>query len=341
MPLRCLLILFVSAFAAGCARPGATIELSGPTMGTTYTVKVAHSPAGVDAAAVRATIEEVLAGIDRAMSTYRPDSEVSRFNATASTDWFAVSADLASVVMDALRVSEQSGGAFDITVAPLVSAWGFGPEGEIARMPSDAELQELMERVGYRHLEARAHPAALRKQIPTLTLDLNGIAPGFAVDRLGSRLAALGLSNYLIDIGGEVQAHGTNAQGERWRVAVEEPNDAPPAAYAVVQLDDLAITTSGEYRHYYVRDGQRYSHTIDPRTARPIRHALASVVVAGKSSTVIDAWSTAFNVLGAEAGLALARQRAMPVMFIEWQGTTLRSTWTAPFAPLMVVKPKP
>lgn len=321
---------------AACGRPPQELVLSGPTMGTTYTVKVAAPPSGVDASDVRATIDTVLARIDRQMSGYRSDSEIARFNASQSTDWFAVSADLAQVVQIALEVSEQSDGAFDVTVAPLVTAWGFGSGEEPAIVPDEARLASLRERVGHDKLHVRSAAPALRKSIPGLTVDLNGIAPGFAVDVLAERFQAMQIGNFMIDLGGEVRSRGLNARGTAWRIAVERPVDAEPSPYAIVQLDDMSVTTSGEYRHYYVRNGHRYSHTIDPRTARPLEHNLASVVVIGPSTARIDGWATAFNVLGAEAGYELAAKLNMPVMFIEWRGEELEHRMTRQFAGFLI-----
>jgi len=314
------------------------IALSGPTMGTTYSVKVASPPAGVDSNAVRVAIDDVLARIDLDMSGYRDDSTVSRFNASTSTGWFEVSEDLAKVVSEALQVSELSQGALDITVAPLVNLWGMGPAGEQAQLPSDAEIKQALARTGYRKLQVRLSPAALRKEIPELTIDLNAVAPGYAVDLLASHFASMGIENFMIDIGGEVRARGLNGNGRVWRIAVERPIDAEEEPYAVVRLDDLSVTTSGEYRHYIVRDGHRYSHTIDPRTGRPVEHDLASVVVATGTALQADAWATALNVLGAEAGYALARERNMAAMFIVASDGKLHNEMTEAFRKLLIAE---
>ncbi len=317
--------------AAACGRTSPELVLSGPTMGTTYTVKVTAPPASVDGARLRATVDDVLAQIDRSMSGYRIDSEVARFNASASTQWYDVSADLAAVVQAALDISQASDGAFDITVAPLVAAWGFGPAGEPKGLPSPEQIAQLGTTVGYRNLHVRLDPPALRKDVAALTIDLNGIAPGFAVDRLAQRLQALQIENFMIDIGGEIRARGHNARGEPWHIAIEHPVDTQRAPYASVHLDDTAVSTSGEYRDYYVRDGKRYSHTIDPRTGRPLDREPGSVVVVARSTAQSDAWATALNVLGPRDGLSLAAQRHLPVMFIEREGGEWRSHATPEF----------
>jgi thiamine biosynthesis lipoprotein len=287
-------------------------------MGTTYAITVARPPSGLEPHEVRDAIDEELASIDRAMSGYRADSEISRFNMALTTEWVEVSPALAEVVQAALKVSEDSQGAFDITVAPLVSAWGFGAATQIrADLPDPKLLLQLQETVGYRKLHVRKTPAALRKDVAALSVDLNGIAPGFAVDRIASRFDALGFANYMIDIGGEIRVRGHNAEGEKWRIAVEEPiESAHGIPFRILSLQDAAVATSGEYRHYYYRNGKRYSHTIDPRTAQPVNHDLASVVVVHQESMYADAWATAYNVLGYQAGYELALQLRMPVLFI-------------------------
>jgi thiamine biosynthesis lipoprotein len=316
---------------AACARSPQELELSGPTMGTTYTVKIAAPPASLDSARLRATIDDVLTQIDQSMSGYRTDSEVARFNASAATQWHEVSRDLATVVQAALDISEQSSGAFDITVAPLVAAWGFGPAGEPKVLPNVEQLAQIAARVGYRKLHVQLDPPALRKDVAELSIDLNGIAPGFAVDRLAERLAALHAENFMIDIGGEIRARGHNARGEPWHIAIERPVDTQRAPYAGVWLDGASVSTSGEYRDYYERDGRRYSHTIDPRTRQPLDRAPGSVVVIAASTTLADGWATALNVLGPNEGLALAAKEHMPVLFIERQGNGWRSQSTPEF----------
>jgi thiamine biosynthesis lipoprotein len=192
-------------------------------------------------------------------------------------------------------------------------------------------LAALAAEVGYRKLETRDVPAAIRKHVSTLQIDVNGIAPGYAVDLLSSTFGRLGIKNFVIDIGGEVLARGRNARGKPWRIAVERPTDPQAAPYAFVSLRDASVTTSGEYRHFYIKNGQRYSHTIDPRTLEPVRHDLASVVVIGSTSIEIDAWATALNVLGGDEGFALARARRIPALFIRDQGGVLRGEMTEEF----------
>ncbi len=328
--LRIALLLVLCSLIVSCSRAPRELVFSGPTMGTTYTVKIVGTPATLDAQALERTLDAVLASIDADMSTYRPDSAISAFNAAASTDWIEVPEGLARVVAAAQDISERSGGVFDITLAPLIAVWGFGPQGEQEALPSAGDLAALRDRVGFRLLEVRLAPAALRKHHPALTIDVNGIAPGYAVDVLAERFEALGVRDFMIDIGGEVLVRGRNARGERWRIAVERPIDSEPTPFRILELEDASVTTSGEYRHYFERDGRRFSHTLDPRSGEPIA-SYGSVCVVGGSTLFVDAWATAFNVLGPDEGLALAERDGIAVMYIVVDGERLDARMSSAF----------
>jgi thiamine biosynthesis lipoprotein len=215
-----------------------------------------------------------------------------------------------------------------------------GPAGPPAKMPSEDDVKLAMARTGYRKLHVRAQPAALRKDQPDLAIDLNAIAQGYTSDLVGERLTALGFKNFMVDIGGEVRARGRNANGDPWRIAVERPVDTEPTPYAILQLADMAVTTAGEYRHYFVRDGHRYSHTIDPRTGHTMDHDLAAVVVVSTTGIDADAWDTALNVLGSKAGYELAVKRDMAVLFIVHEGTNMRPLMTPRFRQYVAVAPE-
>ncbi len=294
--------LLLAGVLAGCSGAGAPVEVAGPTMGTRYSVKVVDLPAALGEAALRAGVERVLEAVNASLSTYRPDSELSRFNRSPDTGWVPASADLLRVVTEAQRVSRLTGGAFDVTVGPLVNLWGFGPGRGEDRVPAEAEVAAARARVGYARLEVRDLPPAVRKAIPDLYVDLSAIAKGYGVDRVSEYLEAQGVARYLVEVGGEVRGRGSNARGTPWKVAVERPAEGERAAYAVVDVDGVGVATSGDYRNYFEQDGRRYSHTIDPATGRPITHALASVTVVSDTCMTADALATGLNVLGPEAG---------------------------------------
>src|SRR5690554_6717334 len=283
----------------GCHAGPSEIVVSGPTMGTTYTVRIVSPHRSLTSYELRRLVEDELRAVDESMSGYREDSEISRFNATASTDWFDVSRELVRVLEVALEVGAESRGAFDVTVAPLVQLWGFGPDGNKAEAtPTEREIADVRHSIGIEKLRVREEPPALRKTDSSIRVDLNGIAPGYAVDRIAARLDALELRRYMVDIGGEIRVRGRNKKNESWRIAVERPELAAGEVFAVLRLEDEAVATSGEYRNFVFRDGKRYSHTVDPRTGAPIAHSLESVVVVHPQAIYADAWATAYNVLG-------------------------------------------
>lgn len=308
-----LLVLFV----AGCGKPPqAQFEHYGLAFGTSFSVKATRLPAGIGPETLKAQLEALLEEVDRTMSTYRPDSQLSRFNHRASTDWQSVSEDLAQVVIAALEVSEWSDGAFDVTVGPLVNLWGFGPDPRRQQPPPDEAIEVAKARVGYRNLEAQPQPPALRKRRPDLYVDLSAIAKGFAVDRLAKHLESLGVTDYLVEIGGEVRLKGESPRGGGWRIAIEKPVPKVRQVEKILTLTDTAMATSGDYRNYFEVAGRRFSHTIDPRTGRPIVHRLASVTVLCHTTMQADALATALMVLGPETGFAKAERDGIPALFV-------------------------
>jgi len=301
---------------AGCRRPVEN-AFTGATMGTQYSVKVVGSPGGVDVATLEKDIQAALDRVDALMSTYRSDSELSRFNAFDRTDWFPVSAATAEVVEAAVDVGRLSSGAFDVTVGPLVNLWGFGPKkGPAERVPSPAEIEEAKNQTGLHHLEVRLDPPAMRKDLPGVYVDLSGVAKGFAVDQVAGLLERRGVENYMVEVGGEVRTKGRNLQGRPWQIGIESPVVGVRSLQRVVGLEDAAMATSGDYRNYFEVRGVRYSHMLDPRTGRPIAHPLASVSVLDSSCMRADALATALLVLGPEEGYALAEKEDLPALLV-------------------------
>jgi thiamine biosynthesis lipoprotein len=226
-----------------------------------------------------------------------------------------LSADAFAVFRLAQQVSAETNGAFDITVAPVVDAWGFGP-GRAQRVVGETEVAALERRVGWRMLTLDDSHATVAKARPDVRADLSGIAKGFAVDRAAQALEALGLADYMVEAGGEIRTRGRNAGGRPWQIAIERPDAVPQQAFRIVPLSGLAMATSGDYRIYFERDGARYCHEIDPSTGCPIRHGLASVTVVAQDCGYADAMATALIVLGPEKGLALAATRNVAAHFI-------------------------
>lgn len=275
-------------------------------MGTTYRVKIADPAASKNAAEIKRAIDERLLEINRLMSTYDPDSELSRFNRRRSTRPFPVSPETYQVVRSALRFAKETGGAFDPTVGPLVDLWGFGPTPSRG-VPSAAAIQSARSLVGWTHLELLADPPRLRKLVPGLRLDLSAIAKGYGVDEIGRLLERRDLRNYMVEIGGEVFARGRAEGGRPWRLGIDRPAEgALPGRElsAVVELAGRGLATSGGYRNFFIENGKRYAHFIDPRSGRPVRHRLASVSVIAPSCMEADAAATSVMVLGPDRGKA-------------------------------------
>lgn len=306
---------------AGCtdSRPPPTAggqRFSGQTMGSSYTVRLAGAaldPAALDR--LQADVQGALDAVDQRMSLYRPDAELARFNRHASGTPLALSPALMSVLQAGQQVAELSGGAFDLTVAPLVLAWGFGPETRHG-LPGPAVLQERASRTGHRHLELDAARGLATKHLPGLQADLGGIAKGYGVDCAAAVLQAQGCAHYMVEVGGELRTAGRNAQGRPWQIGIEEPDAVPQRARLVVPLSGAAMATSGDYRIYFEEGRRRYSHEIDPRTAEPIVHGLASVTVVAADCMRADALATALIVMGPADGLALAQRLGLAAHFI-------------------------
>jgi thiamine biosynthesis lipoprotein len=298
----------------GGAPPSTTF--SGAALGTTYSVRVVHQAPLSDAArrGLQERIETVLAAVDRSMSTWREDSELSRLN-RHGTEPFEVSPELFEVLAAALEIGRRGRGALDITVGPLVNAWGFGP-GEMLEIPSEETLARLRERTGSELLELDPDRRTVRKKVPGVEFDLSAIAKGYAVDQVADVLENTEPLGFMVEVGGEIVARGHNAEGQIWRIGIEVPDPARRAVHAVVGLDDAALATSGDYRNFRVEDGEILSHIIDPRSGRPVRHAVASVSVIAESCAEADGWATALSVLGPEEGLEIARQEGLAVLFI-------------------------
>lgn len=306
-------------------------QLSGATMGTTYSVKLVAPGEHIDRQGVQSRIRETLAAVDKLTSTWRDDSELSLFNANPSTDWIDVSAEFCAVIDSALAVSHASNGAFDITIGPLVNLWGFGPGGERREPPDDDALGAVMAIVGYEGLETRCSESTLRKRDGAMYVDLSGWAKGYGVDRLAAVLDEYGLKDYLVEIGGELRVRGRNAEGKKWAIAIEAPSTTTRQPHSVLRLTDTSVATSGDYRNYFDHDGEHYSHTIDARTGRPVAHNLAGVTVISETAAYADAMATALLVLGPEAGVTLAEELGVAGYFLVRNNSGIEEITTSSF----------
>ncbi|MCP4753482.1 MAG: FAD:protein FMN transferase [Proteobacteria bacterium] len=303
----------------GCqkkSKPDELVVFTGSTMGTAYSIKIAHFPDQSRSNQLQPGIDQLLTGINNSMSTFLPESDISKFNRYRMSDWFGVSSDLTDVVEEALRISDLSDGAFDITVGALVNLWGFGTDSRQGKIPGDGEIRKLQRTINYHKIEIKRKPSSLRKENPWITLDLAAIAKGYAVDRVAFFLERKGLKDYLVEIGGEIRTGGYKFEKQPWIVAIERPVTFSRTVQKIVELKGRSMATSGDYRNYFEKDGKRYSHTINPRTGRPIVHNLASVSVVHDSCMTADALATALMVLGPERGYRLAVGMKLAAFFI-------------------------
>lgn len=342
LPFFLVLLVGLSIWRLGDSRPTNDLNsgtqwttASGQTMGTTFTVKVIGRLPPAREAAMKEAVSTALHAVDTAMSTYRPESALSLFNQSqAKAGPVPVSPELRTVLSIAFDVSSKSKGAFDITVGPLVELWGFGPgDGHGHAEPAQSRLDTLMQQVGMHRLSLGRE--GLTKTHDALHCDLSAIAKGHAVDRVAGALDALHLNNYLIEVGGELRARGHKPGGIAFRVGIEEPNESGRAVTKVVNLHNMGMATSGDYRNFVEKNGRKLSHIIDPRTGRPVTHALTSVTVLAKTAAEADAWATALTVLGPTQGPLIAARHGVAAFFIVREdGERFRSQQTTAFSRL-------
>ncbi|WP_422398997.1 FAD:protein FMN transferase [Xenorhabdus griffiniae] len=301
---------------AACGGPKQQ-NLNGQTMGTYYSVKYVADASTPAPENLQKEIDRLLEEVNDQMSTYRPNSELSRFNQSREVNKpFPVSAATAKVVKEAIRINKLTEGALDVTVGPLVNLWGFGPEGRITKAPTDEELAMRRTWTGIDNLSVEGNN--LVKFIPELYVDLSSIAKGYGVDVVAEYLESQNIKNYMVDIGGEVRTSGNNGKGNPWRIAIEKPSDSGMAqsAQEIIEPGNMSVATSGDYRNYFEQNGVRYSHTINPKTGKPITHNLVSITVIAPTCMSADGFSTGLDVLGPEKGMEVAEKLNIPVFMI-------------------------
>lgn len=319
---RALQYLCLCLGLAGCATQSGQREtlLAGETMGSAWTVKVVGvSPA--DADSLRAGIQGRFDAVDLALSTWRGDSALSRFNARDDGAWTDVDPELAAVLRYALSLGAASDGAYDVTIGPLVNLWGFGPDPATWRVPDAAAISAARERVGWRKVEVDARRDRARKA-RGVRVDLSSLGKGRGVDRVAEWLDARGVANYLIDLSGKLRARGRNGAGAPWRVAVERPGPDQPGTGGVltdqiVTLVDASVATAGDYRRFFESGGRHYSHIIDPGTGYPVTHHTVSATALAGECMEADALATVFMAMSPGAALKLANERRIAAVLIE------------------------
>lgn len=306
-----LLFLIVATVWILCGRGTATLRTAeGQIFGTTYHIKY-ESPVALDSA-----IKAELLRVDASMSVFNPQSTISKINSGVSSK-----ADfmLYDVLQKARQVSENTGGAFDVTVMPLVNAWGFGFKQ--GNFPTDAQVDSLRNIVGFHHISLTNDSLVMRDDSRVM-IDCGAIAKGYGVDRVAKLLRDHGVINYMVEIGGEVVTKGRNPEGNHpWQIGISRPVANADASaqplQTVLSLENAALATSGNYRNFYVHNGKKYAHTIDPRTGRPVQHSLLSATVIASNCATADAYATSFMVLGLDGAKAvLAKHKELKAYLI-------------------------
>jgi thiamine biosynthesis lipoprotein len=275
-------------------------------------------------------VEEVLQQVDNEYSMFNEESTVSKFNHNQPV---SLSPMFLRVFRQAQEVSAETDGAFDVTVAPLVNAWGFGFKQQ--QMPSSAQVDSLLQLVGMRKLKYDEQKGTIEKSLPGMMLDFSAIAKGFGVDMVAQLLRQRGVQNFMVEIGGEVVAHGISPNRVPWRIGVTKPTDDSLSTkgelQTVLNVTDMAMATSGNYRNFYYKGGRKYAHTIDPRSGYPVQHSLLSATVLAKDCATADAYATSFMVLGIDGAKAvLERHPELMAYFIYTDAQGQLATWYSP-----------
>ncbi|MEM1361973.1 MAG: FAD:protein FMN transferase [Pseudomonadota bacterium] len=311
-------VLFVMLSLSACwpEKPPEVLRLSGETMGTTYNVTVVGGPDTLDQSAVQSAIDTGLGRVNGSMNNWNPSSEVSRFNANETTEPVEISSDFSTVMAAANQINALSDGAFDVTLAPVIELWGFGPRRPESPVPTEEEIAAALETVGQSE-KLSLDQNALSKSDPRVSINLAAIAKGYGVDAVAQEIAALGAENYLVEIGGDLVARGENAEGARWQIGIEQPDLGGAVVQQIVGVPDLGLATSGDYRNYFEQDGIRYSHIIDATTGAPVIHNTASVTVLAENAMLADGWATAFLALGSEDAMRIAQEQGLAIFAID------------------------
>ena len=322
------------ALLAGCG--DGLEQFGGPTMGSSYSIQYVRTASSPSTKELQRQVERILGDVDQQFSTYRSDSVIEGFNRLPANSCQPMPEPVLQLVRTGEQLSQASGGAFDLTVEPLLNLWGFGPQARELKVPDAAALAQVRQRVGYQHL--RIEGEQLCKDA-AVAVDFNSIAAGYAVDRIAALLGSQGIRSYLVEATGELKAVGRKPDGSPWRIALEEPRDDRQVAERIIPVDGVGVSTSGDYRNYFQQDGRRYSHTLDARTGAPITHRLASVTVLQPSALAADGLSTLLLILGPEQGWAYAEQQHIAAFFVMREGEGFVTRSNKAFDQLTAVKP--
>lgn len=286
-------------------------------MGTTYNVTVVDNPLSLSKEDLKKRIEETLNEVNEKMSNWYDQSEISTINNDKRGKPIDLSQELFDVINISTDIHKRSNGAFDITAAPLINLWGFGPNKSERKIPSVSEVNAALELVGQtRLLKLIPGLNQLKKRNSEVSINLSAIAKGYGIDRIARTLREEKIQNFLVEIGGDLITSGTNKNGKAWSIGIESPKVGSQIVQSVIKIKDQAMATSGDYKNFFEKNGIKYSHIIDPKTGYPIRHKTLSVTVLAKSAALADGWATAMLVLGKNDGMIVANKLDIPVFFI-------------------------
>lgn len=309
----------LSAIALAACKPGsAVLELTGTTMGTRYSIVAVDHDGTVDKAQLQAAVDRSLARINMLMSNWDASSEVSVFNASSSTAPVTVSPELAQVVAAAEHVHAQSDGYFDITLGPVIEAWGFGAPAGLSSAPEAHTVANVLTSVGQSKLSVSG--TTLQKSDPATQMYLSSIGKGFGVDYVAAAVADLGLQDFMVEIGGDLYVSGKNRDATSWQIGIESPDLLSADVFDVAKASNMGLATSGDYRNFFEENGTRFSHILDPKTGRPVTHNTTSVTVLADNAMLADAWATGLLAMGAGKGVELADELNLAALFIERDG---------------------
>ena len=322
---------------AACSTSPHLQSIDGESMGSMWAVRYVGADDSLEK--IKDGVEARLLLVDQQMSTWKADSDLSRFNAAPAGTWSVLPRELSKVIETALELAEDTGGAYDPTVGPLVDLWGFGAAGSRREPPDPASIEAMRGRTGWQRVRFDARQRRILQSGGT-HLDLSSIAPGYALDLIGEYLEAQGIDDYLVEVGGELRGRGSRPGGSAWQVAIQRPldNDSADGSITpqhVIGLRDAALGSSGDYRHFFEDGGRRYAHRIDPRNGWPLDNGVASVTVMAPLGINADALATALSVLGADAGLEYAGRRGVAALFILRKGEGFEERMTPTFAALL------
>ncbi len=303
-----------------------TLKLDGQTMGSYYAI-VIDGASEAEGPAIQEKIEAILKDVNRQMSTWDSESEISKFNQSPVTEWFPVSPGFAEVVKESIRLHKLTDGAFDPTVAPLIDLWGFGAKKPKA-FPTESEIDEARKRTGMQFIEVKLAPSSIRRTREGITLTMSAIAPGHASDRIAKLLNSLGFPSHSVDIGGEIRTGTAKAGGGKWRLGIESPFGE---IQRVIECTDRSIATSGNYRNFFEYKGVRYSHTIDPATGKPVPNPPASVSILCDTAMTADGLATSLMVMGIEKGIPFAKKYGLSVLYLDVAGDDIVENATGEF----------